>query len=77
MTSTPVSYDVIKVSELELIGRPLNGNDELVVNDLLEAPIETKRCRVIDLANSISCVCFIFINSTDLLLPIGIFSKRS
>jgi hypothetical protein len=53
MTSTPVSYDVIKVSELELIGRPLNGNDELVVNDLLEAPIETKRCRVIDLANSI------------------------
>lgn len=53
MTSTPVSYDVIKVSELELIGRDLNGNDELVVNDMLEAPIETKRCRVIDLANSI------------------------
>ena len=53
MTSTPISYDVVKVSELELIGRTLNGNDELVVNDLLEAPTETKRCRVIDLANSI------------------------
>jgi hypothetical protein len=53
MTSTPISYDVVKVSELELIGRTLNGNDELVVNDLLESPTETKRCRVIDLANSI------------------------
>lgn len=53
MTSTPISYDVVKVSELELIGRTLNGNDELIVNDLLEAPTETKRCRVIDLANSI------------------------
>ena len=53
MTSTPISYDVVKVSELELIGRVLNGNDELIVNDLLEAPTETKRCRVIDLANSI------------------------
>ena len=43
MTSTPISYDVVKVSELELIGRVLNGNDELIVNDLLEAPTETKR----------------------------------
>lgn len=53
MTSTPISYDVLKVSELELIGRTLNGNDELLVNDLLVAPVESKRCRVIDLADSI------------------------
>ena len=53
MSSTPIAYDVVKISELELIGRVLNGNDEIVVNDLLEAPVETKRCRVIDLANSI------------------------
>jgi hypothetical protein len=53
MTSTPISYDVVKVSELEAIGRLLNGNDELIVNDLLEAPTETKRCRVIDFAESI------------------------
>ena len=31
----------------------------------------------IDLASSISWVCFIFINSTDLLVPIGIFSNTS
>ena len=31
----------------------------------------------IDLASSISWVCFIFINSTDLLVPIGIFSRMS
>ena len=53
MTSTPVSYDVVKVDELDLIDRVLNGNDEIIVNDLLEAPTETKRCRVIDLASSV------------------------
>ncbi len=53
MTSTPIAYDVVKISELELIDRVLNGNDEIVVNDLLVAPTETKRCRVIDLADSI------------------------
>lgn len=66
MTSTPISYDVVKVSELELIGRTLNGNDELIVNDLLEAPTETKRCRVIDLANSIKQYVLPIASETDL-----------
>ena len=53
MTSTPIAYDVVKVSELEEIGRLLNLNDDLIVNDYLESPIETKRCKVRDLIDSI------------------------
>ena len=66
MTSTPVSYDVVKVDELDLIDRVLNGNDEIIVNDLLEAPTETKRCRVIDLANSVKQYVLSIATATEL-----------
>ena len=58
MTSTPITFDVVKFSELDAIGRDLNGNDELIVNDLLVAPVETKRCTVVELANSIKQYIF-------------------
>ena len=66
MTSTPITFDVVKFSELDAIGRDLNGNDELIVNDLLVAPVETKRCTVVQLANSIKQYIFPVASETEL-----------
>jgi hypothetical protein len=69
MTFAPISYDVVKVDELNLIERLLNGNDEIIVNDLLDPLLsgnpETKRCRVINLADSLKPFIFTVASETE------------
>ena len=66
MTSTPISYNVVKVSELEDIGRLLNGNDELVVNDTSTSPVETKKCGVEAFASAIKIYVLPIATETEL-----------